>query len=274
MSDREVYPNAPLRLVTVEYRFPLSPVLASEDALSRLAEGLGDDLPIVEPAAPTVQLSIGGTAALPAISPEGFRFLSRERTVSVTVQPQRLAIETTAYRHWEDFRDRYVKPALKVTGVDMGAIAGVERVGLRYIDEIRVAIRVEQLEDWRGWVSDDLLAPLGVVRPHGTETMQGRIHIKTGPEEEALLTYGALTGHVVDDTGVLNLPFGAGEGPFFLLDIDSFWTSQRKLDEFDLLTAVDVGDRLHGPVRQLFESCITDRLRNEVLRRSRDTADG
>lgn len=49
MADHEVYPNAPLRLVTAEYRFPHSPALAEPHVDARLAECLGSGLPIIEP---------------------------------------------------------------------------------------------------------------------------------------------------------------------------------------------------------------------------------
>ena len=49
MADHEVYPNAPLRLVTAEYRFPHSPALAEPHVDARLAERLGSGLPIIEP---------------------------------------------------------------------------------------------------------------------------------------------------------------------------------------------------------------------------------
>lgn len=49
MADHEVYPNAPLRLVTAEYRFPHSPALAEPNVAARLAEHLRSGLPIIEP---------------------------------------------------------------------------------------------------------------------------------------------------------------------------------------------------------------------------------
>src|SRR5438128_913392 len=57
MSSREVYPNAPLRLVTAEFRFPLSPTLAGGDLLSALSKVLGGVLPIIEPVPQGLQVT-------------------------------------------------------------------------------------------------------------------------------------------------------------------------------------------------------------------------
>lgn len=267
MSDREVYPNAPLRLVTAEFRFPLSPTLSGPTALATVAEDIGSRLPIVEPTAQTVQ-AFGGPPTPPSFHSEGYRFLSRDRMASVIVTPNRVAIETTAYEHWEGFRDSLIAPTLTSVGDRLRAIAGIERVGLRYIDEIRVPEEIGQLAEWRAWVATELVAP-STVSKFPSKSMKGRIHFQTGNSREILLNFGAMQGHAVNDTGSLNLPSPAGEGPFFLLDIDSFWTGQRELAPFDSNEAIQLADSLHAPVRALFESCITEKLRNEVLRHRR-----
>jgi len=50
------------------------------------------------------------------------------------------------------------------------------------------------------------------------------------------------------------------------LDIDSFWTPEGFIPEFDPQVLVEKSEELHDPLRTLFETVITDRLRNEVLR--------
>jgi uncharacterized protein (TIGR04255 family) len=61
-------------------------------------------------------------------------------------------------------------------------------------------------------------------------------------------------------------PLSPEDGPFFL-DIDSFWTRLGVLEEFDAAVALAIADRIHEPVDGLFERAITERLREEVLRR-------
>jgi uncharacterized protein (TIGR04255 family) len=266
LSDREVYPNAPLRLVTAEYRFPLSPVLTGADLLTLLANALGATLPVIEPAEALLQLNFGRNPAPPSVSGNGYRLLNRDRTTAVTVTSSRLAVETTAYRHWEDFRDEYVSVALCALGEDLGALAGLERVGLRFINEIRVA-STSLAEDWQAYVNPDLLAAARVAASGKLKTVQGALHLQMTEETELLMRSGILEGHVVDDSGPFALPTPPQDGPFFLIDIDSFWTKPGPLAEWSTEVALEISDKLHAPIDDLFESCITEELRSTVLRK-------
>ena len=258
MANHEVYPNAPLRLVTAEYRFPHSPTLANPNVDDRLAESLGDlDLPIVEPLAQNAE---------PSSENFGFRFLALDRTVAATVQPNRLAIETTNYNTWEDFQDGYIRDIITSICIKIGKVVGLKRIGLRYINEIRVLSNISQPEDWHEWINADLLTPLKVAQPTGQSMILGQLGITTTEHCAIRLWFGMSEGHVIED-GILKLPKGTGQGPFFLLDIDSFWINQGNLEKFDLEKAIATSNTLHHPINQLFETCITKKLRNEILRR-------
>ena len=270
MPSREVYPQAPLRLVTAEFRFPLSPTLASGDLLSALSKVLGDALPIIEPVPKGLEVTFGAEPQPPRMTASGFRLLSRNRTAAVTVGGSRLAVETTVYEHWETFRNS-IETALRAIGDELQAIAGLDRVGLRYINEIRVPEATTSAEGWMPYISGDLLAPARLAEGREIKTVQSALHLVTGDNDndELLLRCGVFEGHVVDDSGPLRLPFPPEDGPFFLIDIDSFWTRLGALEDFDSAAAVAIADRIHEPVDGLFERSITDRLREEVLRRKR-----
>ncbi len=265
MPEREVYVKAPLRLVTAEYRFPLSAVLSGGDLLSLLAKTLGSTLPVIEPAQ-SLQFTLGPDLSPPAIA-SGYRLLTRDRTTAVTVTSSRLAVETTRYRHWKEFRDNYVQPALHALGDDLGAFAGLSRVGLRYINEIRIPSPPVSPDGWLAYINPDLLAP-ALVTSHGKlKTVQVALHLQVDDRAELLMRSGILEGHVVDDSGALRLPSPPESGPFFMIDIDSFWTGPDALDEWSTVDAVAISDRLHDPIDELFEKCITEVLRESVLRR-------
>ncbi|MEW6474312.1 MAG: TIGR04255 family protein [Actinomycetota bacterium] len=270
MPSREVYPNAPLRLVTTEFRFPLSPVLAGANALHVVAGALGKMLPVIERVPQSVQVVLGpeGPPALPTVDGGGYRLMTRDRTVAVTVTSARLAVEITSYRHWETFRDEMIRPVLGAVGEDLQAIAGLDRIGLRYIDEIRVPDEALSIERWVPYINDNLLAGRHLAGKRPIKTIQGALHLVTGEDQELLMRFGALEGHVVDDSGPLRLPTPVEDGPFFLIDIDSFWTRSGVVEEFAVDRALAVADRLHEPVGELFEQSITELLRDEVLRRS------
>ena len=81
-----------------------------------------------------------------------------------------------------------------------------------------------------------------------------------------MLRYGAWEGFAVDPGGDLKRS-SATPGPFFLMDIDSFWIPIGGVPEFDVKALLTICDELHTPVGRLFERLITDRLREEILRR-------
>ena len=80
------------------------------------------------------------------------------------------------------------------------------------------------------------------------------------------LRYGPNEGYAVEPGGELKRPTPV-PGPFFLLDIDSFWMPGEGDSEFDVDGLMAISDDLHTPVRELFENLITEELREEVLRR-------
>lgn len=258
MADHEVYPNAPLRLVTAEYRFPHSPALAEPHVDARLAKRLDSRLPIIEPLEQPRDQSVAERV--------GFRFLSRNRTFAVTVQPNRLAIETTDYHTWEEFRDKKIQYLLSTICNDIGKVSGIERIGLRYINEIRTIDNINQPEDWQSWINKDLLTPIKVASPTGKSMILGQLGITTAENNAIHLWFGIGDGNVIEE-GVFKLPNGTGKGPFFLLDIDSFWFNQGILDKFDLDNTISISNKLHSPINNLFEKCITEQLRTKVLRR-------
>ena len=269
LADREVYPNAPLRLVTAEFRFPLSPRLTGSDLLSTVADTLGSELPIVEPISPQgLQLSFGPEAASPPLAQAGYRLLTRDRTTAVTVTSTRLAVETTTYEHWDEFRDGVVTRALRAIGDELTAIAGLDRVGLRFINEVRVPGAGGDVADWAGFVSAELLAAEALASGQRVRTMQLALHLDRGDGAELLMRAGLLEGHVVDDSGALRLPSPPQPGHFFLIDMDSFWSRPAAYDEWSTERALEIADRLHDPIDDLFERCIREKLREEVLRRT------
>ena len=138
---------------------------------------------------------------------------------------------------------------------------------LRYIDEIRIPDTVPVNETWADWVDGSLLgpAPMGSRLGLLAAEWQGLVRFDAGPGRSIVLRYGPREGYAVDPGGDLKRPM-ADSGPFFLLDIDSFWTPTGEIPEFDSGRILAVVDELHAPVSQLFETLITERLRSEVLR--------
>lgn len=304
VPDRELYPNAPIVLVAAEVRHPAADVLsAAQHAV--LKRALSEHLPLSNPAIVTNVTAVGGAPpqVQQTVSP---RFTSRDRTTSVTFHTGALVVETTRYGQFERLME------LLTVAIDarlsLGGLDGLERVGLRYIDEIRVPEPSEArtadavglgagggpVADWAEWVAASLLGPAPVAAGLGLrasqwqgitvfeplDTMAGTSAAdesdsrpsgsswSPGGEDSLVLRYGPGNGYAVDPGGELKRSVPP-PGPFFLLDIDSFWTSAPEVPPMDRDELVRIATRLHIPVRALFESLITDRLRQEVLRHAR-----
>lgn len=266
VTPREVYPNAPIVLAAVEVRHSLVEPLDHKQ-LAQVSARIGDALPLrdqvnlvsfVMPSAPGQPPS-----ATQQVAP---RWLSRDKRTAITLRPEAVVLETTAYGSYERLRDVLVR-ALEAREVSASNV-GLERIGLRYIDEVRVPPGNGSRDiSWADWVHESLLGPVAVGRDMGlhADTWQG-LTVFTGEDGRALvLRYGPREGYAVAPDGDLRRPTPA-PGPFFLLDIDSFWTATGDIPDLRSSEVLEIVDRLHVPVRDVFEGLITERLRKEVLR--------
>jgi uncharacterized protein (TIGR04255 family) len=259
-GNREVYPNAPVALVAVEARHTAAPPFTPEQE-AELKALIGADFPIAQPV-PTLTLNFG-VAPTPQALTQPPRFTNRERTVAVTFGPQAVVIETTHHDHFgrlSDLVSLVVGARQKAAPVD-----GLERLGIRYVDEIRVPSDPATI-DWSEWVEPSLLGPIGVGTRLGFQPgeHQGVATFQLGDDRGLNVRYGPRVGYAVQSGPLVRtMP---PPSPFFLLDIDSFWTATDGIPEFDPSRIVALCIELHAPVNALFEALITERLREEVLR--------
>jgi uncharacterized protein (TIGR04255 family) len=271
LSQREIYPRSPLRVVTAEFRFPLSTVLSDEDMLPLLAAALGDAFPIIEPAnvasvrsGPTFVTQGPGFAS--SRLEVGYRFLSRDRTSAVTVGSTRMAVETTHYESWMSFSEDLVYSSLQAVGEGLNAFAGLERVGLRFINEIRVPSNPRTPNDWASFISPNLLAASDLALGGSVRSIQNVIQFEMNEQVKLRIRTGNYHSRV-GSQGPLKFRHPAEAGPYFLIDMDSYWMTPGILSPWDISEAMRVTESLHDPIDQLFEACITESYREEVLRR-------
>lgn len=267
MREREVYPNAPIVLVAVEIRHALCDALEPPD-LARAAKVLTTELPIrgefrsmeIEfQAGPNVQAS-AQQQALPPMP----RWTSRNKRTAITLRQDAIVVETTDYRNYERLH-HLVQLGLEARSL-AGHPEGIARIGLRYIDEIRVPNDGDGVP-WGEWVDSRLLGPANVghefgLRPAGA---QGASAFRGAEDHQLVIRYGPRHGHAVASNPEMRRPMPT-PGAFFLLDIDSFWEPATDIPNLTGQEILDTVDRLHAPVRGVFEELITERLREEVLR--------
>ncbi|MCA1703936.1 MAG: TIGR04255 family protein, partial [Actinobacteria bacterium] len=140
---------------------------------------------------------------------------------------------------------------------------GIARLGIRYIDEIRVP-QSEISNPWDGWIDNSLLAPTaeGLV----ARAWASAVQYETGDDRRLVLRYGPADGPVVDPSGPLKRPNVPPSGPVFILDFDSFW-QPTDIPAFSAADLAASCDDLRAPVRTLFDQLISQRLIDEVFKR-------
>ena len=85
------------------------------------------------------------------------RYVNRDNTHAASLKNQAIVVETTAYTNFEQFLDI----AMRVVDArsQVSSIVGIERIGLRYVLEIRVPAGVDGRIEWTNWIDESLLGP-------------------------------------------------------------------------------------------------------------------
>jgi uncharacterized protein (TIGR04255 family) len=198
------------------------------------------------------------------------RFMPRDRLMSVTVGRDAVVLETTAYETWTDFRDLFAEVLSALA--DSQRPDGYLRLGLRYIDEIRVPEEIPTVADWRGWVADALVEPFTIDDTASPTSATIALQYGEYPGYQTLFKAAPFaSGRTVQDEGPLLVPFATPDGPYYLLDTDSSWFDpQSAVPEFDVVAMTEMFNNLHAPCKRLFERSLGPRLRPEVLDRQRE----
>ncbi|MFE6198232.1 TIGR04255 family protein [Streptomyces sp. NPDC057838] len=256
---REIFAQAPLELVAAEVRYPYAPRLRQPDVQDRLQIALEAYVPIRREVQDLkFQLSPSGATQQ---SETYFNLFDVASTKSVRITPQAILVETTRYSEFPEFLN-LVKKVTSVVAEEK-AVPAIERLGLRYLDEIRVPESIQDASQWSDWV-DPSLVSVTKLGTGAVNTLQGVLQYNTGPQTQLQFTYAALTGQGVVGGGPLKRRSNSEPGPFFLLDFDSFWQAvePESVKAFDPEGIAQTFESLHAPMGEVFQRAITDRLRN------------
>ena len=257
--DREIYANAPLSLVAFELRFPRVPGL-EKDRWEEVYGRMREDFPIL---GPPPESGMRLTARGPQPISRGVRLLNRERTRGAVILEEAVVLEASAYHRYEEFME--LAESLVQAVDEVGSIPGVERLGLRYIDEIVVP---GTDPEWGRYIAESLLAPVQTFADLNPKEHQGSLELESEHGNRLSFRYGALREPVVDPEGPLRIP-ESPKGEYFLIDLDSFWAApEEALPEFEMRWMLERSEELHEPIRMVFERSIRDELR-ELMREER-----
>jgi uncharacterized protein (TIGR04255 family) len=270
-DDHEMYPSAPVALVTVEITFPGEIGSPIPSGVQRaVGDVLGDDWVIEQVPQPLLTFNLVGGQAPSSNSPRFpgvtiLRFADRERAAAIALTAGSVSVETTRYGNWPSFRST-LETAIRTTEKLLRP-TGVIRTGVRYIDEVRVGAVAGS--EWGEWLSPTVLPPAAEAMAEAgwpPVNWSGVTQYRIGVDRHLVLRFGpqpSLPGFAVNPDGPLRRPGPRPEGPFFLLDFDASWQPSA-VPRWDSDSLLETCDELRRPVRALFDDVVTERLVKEV----------
>lgn len=257
--NREVFPKAPLALVAAEIRFTDAARLRQQQTKDEIAIALEERFPFAEQLQPfEVNLSPG---ALPQIQQRiGVVLKNASSTETVTIMSESLTYETTGYTHFDDLLDAVTAACDAVVAAKVQP--AMRRLGLRYIDEIRVPEPIDDVRQWATWIDSRLVGHLEI-GPDGVPatTLQSLSTYTLGGGNGLNVRYAALPQGSVVVPQFLKRP-AIESGPVFVLDFDGFHDFGG--DEAIPLSSATIREGLavvHVPCGTAFQRSITDRAR-------------
>lgn len=266
MHSPVVYPSAPVALMIAQVQH-VSAARLDRDGLLAIREEMGlADWILKFDRRINVELPSGQQTQ--TVVP---KLIARSLDLTLGFEEEALTLETTAYPGWPRVRELFASAVAARQTVS--PVDGYLRLGLRYIDEIRVPTLDDEV-DWPTWIDSALVGPAGTYAQLGLGARQQQgVAMFDGlePGDAYAMRYGAMDrAPVVPSAESLVRRPLPEPGPFFLLDIDGSWTRQSDGEIPRLDSALrDTADRLHDPIRSVFELSVTERYREEVLNSER-----
>jgi uncharacterized protein (TIGR04255 family) len=244
-DEHEVYPNAPLVLVTAELSYAHEPRLNTAEVRDVFAEEVRGTLPVLD--VETVEPDGGdGTKRL--------RATNEERTVSAVVSAQALTVEATEYTHFDAFAKLLT---VCFAGLERAVDAVyVERVGLRYIDEVRPP-DIELTRDWAKWIAPKLVASAALLPGRPVVGLRGLAVYGVAERTAMVFQWGEWVGGSVVAPSSVVRKCVPDSGRFFVLDADAFWSPESPIATRPS-ELVSRFEDLHAPVSEVFQVSLTD----------------
>lgn len=257
---REVFAHAPLALVAAEIRFTDAARLRQQQTRDEIAIALENRFPFADPLQQTnFNLPLGGGP--PQVQEQlGVVLKNPSSTETLTIMSESLTYETTAYDNFEYLLEAVVGACSVL--VEAKVRPALQRVGLRYIDEVRVSEDIVDIRQWNRWINGRLLGQFDVApTDFPATTSQAVTTFDLGEGRGLNFRCAALNqGTIVVPQHLRREPVESG--PFFVLDFDGFhdFTTQDAI----ALSATVVRDALsavHVPCGTAFQNSITDEAR-------------
>ena len=257
--NREVFPESPLALVAAEIRFTDAARLRRQETKDEVTIALEDRFPFAEP------LQQADVSLTPGAPPQieqrvGVVLKNASSTETLTVMSGSLTYETTAYTSFDELLDAVAAGCNALVAAKVRP--AVRRIGLRYVDEVRVPERITDVRQWANWIDHQLIGQLMVGPDDLPATMTQSVStFDLGQGRGLNFRCAALNQGPIVVPQFLNRP-KVDPGPFFVLDYDGF-------QDFTDRPAVPLGGQVvcetltavHAPCGAAFQRSITEKAR-------------
>ncbi|WP_373046597.1 TIGR04255 family protein [Vulgatibacter sp.] len=236
-------PNAPLVRVIGQVRFPIVLSVNESGFIAPFQEAIRGRYPVLRPE--QLQGFVVGPTGPQQVAPQAlWRFHDGGGEWRVSLAPDFVALETTAYRSRADFLERLgeVLQALAIT-IHPGT---VDRVGVRYVDRITG----DALEELATLVNPHVLGVTGTPLDRHAESSVAENVFAIG-SDGFVARWGRLPPGATIDPGVL----GSVQEPSWILDLDMFSKEPR---EFRVEDVLGEAQRYAERIYTFFRWAVTD----------------
>lgn len=234
----------PLKVVIVQMRFPPELALAEPASHTRIQNALRERYPLAQPIEQVnIQFAIG-PQSVPAVQqarPTGVRFTSEDGAQAVTIGPDAVSLQSTAYHDWPEFEGRFDE----MLAVVLSEVRPqrIDRLGLRFIDELSHP-EARTLAEWSRLLDPSLL---------GTAATERFAELTTRATEQIVLEEG-------DDAAVITHaymqnPPEADPPSTYVIDVDGFSARPFAVDDAEIRARLE---RYHDAAWNLFRETVRE----------------
>lgn len=237
--------NAPLIRAIAQVRFP--PILSIEkkDFVGSFQEAIREKYPLLQPEQ-TQGLVFGTQGVVQTESQVTWRFVDTTASWRVSLAPNFVALETTAYSSRSDFLERLQSILVALNENFNPKI--IERFGLRYIDRVVI----QETKDLSALVRPEIAGIAATeLGKYARQTLNESLFIIPDGEEQIVARWGLLPASATFDPDAIE-PIAE---PSWILDLDMSLSKNR---EFSVEALMSEAKRFAERIYTFFRWAVTD----------------
>lgn len=247
-SPRVIYKRNPLSEVICQVRFPPILRIEAEPPVS-FQDRVRAEYPMfyeVQSEPPTATMPAEIASIVKSMLPTrarktAYEFASEDRAWSITLSRDALALKTTAYERWENFRKHLEGPLASLN--ELYKPAFFSRVGLRYVNVIQQSKLELKDRPWSELLRPHIAGEFTATELAGQiEHAARELRVKLAGEGSVMIRHGIAAEESSDEQ-------------CFVIDSDFF--TERRLEPQNALELLNIFNRESG---RLFRWCIQDAL--------------